>query len=222
MDKCKYCNSFYINKNNDLYFCDDCSSYYTTTSKRISIKSKPYNNKKIHFSNVIREISHNNISDINHNDFEKMLEDNNIDKKSITSTLVYEFLKTRGIKNYRQTYSLMNMSKGDNIILNNDDISKIYIMFDDFIKYLYKCKQIRTIDYGFYLNKIFDILKLTNNLKPNFTKSNKRNNKSELWNNYIINLCNRSIDIEISFIFIPNNPIINDYYIKPYSFRSIG
>jgi hypothetical protein len=46
----------------------------------------------------LREIIHNHIVDKNYEDFEHIITANNIDRKSITTTLVYEFLKDKGIK----------------------------------------------------------------------------------------------------------------------------
>jgi hypothetical protein len=83
----------------------------------------------------------------------------------------------------------MNKTSDDKVVLsNNDTITKVSILFEDFIKYLHKYKQIKTISYGFFLNKIFEVLNITRNLRPNYTKTSKRNDKSEIWNKYIINL----------------------------------
>jgi hypothetical protein len=149
----------------------------------------PITKKKKPFSNVMREIIHNHVVDKNYEDFEHIISANNIDRKSITTTLVYEFLKDKGIKNYRKTFALMNKTSHNEVVLsNNGTITKVSILFEDFIKYLHKYKQIKAISYGFFLNKIFEVLNITCNLRPNYTKTSKRDEKSEMWNKFIINL----------------------------------
>lgn len=213
IENCKYCGSFDIEKVKDIYTCSDCTQTYTTSSKRLSTKSKPFNNKKMHFSNVMRQMSYNIIIDKNYEEFEELLAKNNLERRSLTTTIVYEFLKDKGIKNYRQTFALMNKSSDSSVSFNTDDtITNISILFEDFIKFLYKNGYKRTISYGFIIDRMLEVLNITSNLKPNYTKSNKRDDKSELWNNYVIDLCNRPKTKTIPFIFIPNNKIENEFY----------
>jgi hypothetical protein len=112
----------------------------------------------------MREIIHNHIVDKNYEDFEHIVTANNIDRRSVTTTLVYEYLKDKGIKHYRKTFALMNITSDKKVVLsNNDTITKVSILFEDFITYLLKYKQIKTISYGFFLNKMFEVLNITCN-----------------------------------------------------------
>jgi hypothetical protein len=142
-------------------------------------KERKKERKKV--SNVLREIIHNDIVDKNYKAFEHIIIANNIDRKSITTTLVYEFLKDKGIKNYSKTFVLMNKTSDNKVVLsNNNTITKVSILFEDFITYLHKYKQTKTISYGFFLNKMFEVLNITCNLRPNYTKTGKRDDKSEM------------------------------------------
>jgi hypothetical protein len=48
----------------------------------------------------------------------------------------------------------MNKTSDNKVVLsNNGTITKVSILFEDFITYLHKYKQIKTTSYGFILNK---------------------------------------------------------------------
>ncbi|CCU56105.1 VLTF-3 late transcription factor 3 [Choristoneura rosaceana entomopoxvirus 'L'] len=222
--KCKYCNSFNIIKNKDIYSCCDCSNCYTTSSKRITTISSPSNNKTIHCNNVLKEISNTSISCDIMDGFIKLVNDNNLNMKSVTTTLCSEYLKSKGIKNYRTTHKLINMSisDGNTCKLSKDDIFKINIIFEDFTQFIYKNNYTKTISYEFCLDRIFDILNINYVINFNYSKLNKRDDKPEIWNKYIIELYNKSlIEYKDKFIFRPNNIILNEYINKIPILRNI-
>ncbi|AAG02911.1 late transcription factor VLTF-3 [Betaentomopoxvirus amoorei] len=222
--KCKYCNSFNIIKNKDIYSCCDCSNCYTTSSKRITTISSASNNKTIHCNNVLKEISNTSISYDIVDGFLKLINDNNLNTKSITTALGSEYLKSKGIKNYRTTHKLINMSlsDGNNCILTKDDIFRINIIFEDFTQFIYKNNYTKTISYEFCLDRIFDILNINYVINFNYSKLNKRDDKPEIWNKYIIELYNKSlIKSNNKFIFRPNNIIFNEYIKNNICLRNI-
>jgi hypothetical protein len=223
-ENCKYCNSFNIIKSNDIYSCCDCSSCYTTSSKRITTISSPSNNKTIHCINVLKEISHINISDQDFEEFKKIIASNNINIKSITTSLASEFLKSKGIKNYRKTHKLINKTISEtNSELSKEDIYRIFIIFRDFVQYIYKNKYTKTISYEYYLAKIFELLNLSYVIKFSYNKTNKRDDKPEIWNNYKIDIYNRSYDKNLTnFIFLPNTNIYNEYIKNRFKLRNIS
>lgn len=222
-NRCKFCNSFIIVKSKDIYSCLDCSSSYTTSSKRISTVSNPSNNKTIHCVNVLKEISHINIDDDDFYEFKKIIKDNNIDLKSISTSLASEFLKSKGIKNYRKTHKLINKTlNGPSSQLSKEDVYKISIIFKDFIQYIYKNKYTKTISYEYYLGKIFEMLNLNYIIKFNYSKTNKRDDKPEIWNNYRIDIYNRQYETDSTqFIFCSSYNILNEYNINICNLRNI-
>jgi hypothetical protein len=48
----------------------------------------------------------------------------------------------------------MNTTSDNKVVLsNNDTITKVSILFENFIKYLHKYKQIKTISYGLFFKQ---------------------------------------------------------------------
>jgi len=211
--QCKVCDSFSVIENNECYYCTVCSECFTIKNKKIHTKSRPYNNKKIHFSNVMKELIYNNDCDAKHErELKQIISNNNIDINTISSTFIAEYLKKKNIKNYKQTIFLMNACT--NTLLNYKlvNISHISIIFDNFIRYLYSINYKKGISYGYILYKIFISLDITDNLKPNYTKTTKKDDKDDLWNNFILFICNNKRK-KINYILQP--PIfINNIYIS--------
>jgi hypothetical protein len=203
---CKSCNNFSLIKNVFYYCCLECKEYISIDNKKINNKSKPSDNKNIHFNNVLKSL-HNNIIDIDlYNELDKLKNDNDLQNNDITPTMVSEFLKKKKIKNYKTTFSLSNLFN-DKINFSPIDINKMSIIYNDFLSFFSKNSENKSktisCEYIFY-----EMLKLfSDTTLDNSTYNSKRNDKDELWNSYLIKICNDQ-DNNNNFEYKPVN-IIN-------------
>lgn len=203
---CKSCNNYSLILHDHYYFCYECKDLKSVNKKKTINKSKPFVNKNTHFSNVLKGLHNNKIDDNLYNEFQKIINENNLHNNKITPTMISEFLKRKKIKNYKTTFSLSNKFN-DNINFSAVDISKMSIIYSDFLSFFSENSENRSktisCEYIFY-----EMLKLIYNSNfDNSTYNSKRNDKDELWNSYLIQLCNDNLPINV-FEYKPYN-IIN-------------
>lgn len=186
--KCHKCLSYSCINVNNGYLCKECNVLFSSTTKKSS-KSKTFNNKKIHFNNVMKDISKQyNIEDIMEIIYDS-IEENNIEKKFINQSLICSILKKNSnkLKDYKMVYNILNKLENNEkkIYIPTDMKNNIEILFLSFINFLYSKNKLDSISYNLILSNMFKLYGLNNTLKPTV-----KDEKEDLWNMFIYTITN--------------------------------
>lgn len=186
--KCHKCLTYSCFKVEDGYICKECNVLFTNLVKKSS-KNKTFNNKKIHFNNVMKDISKQYDIDGLLSEVKTSITDNNIDKKFINQSLISNILKkniTR-FKDYKMVFNILNEIENNEkkIHFSAETKNNIEILFLSFINFLYCKNKLDSISYNLILSNIFKIYDINNNFKPMVKEE-----KEDLWNMFVYTIAN--------------------------------
>lgn len=199
MYKCHKCLLYSCTKvDNNGYLCEECNVLFSVLNKK-SGKNKILNNKKIHFNNVMKDISKQYDLEDLLTKVHKSIEDNNIDKRFINQSLVSNILKKdiKRFKDYKMVFNILNELENNEkkISITSDTKNNIEILFLSFINFLYTKNKLDSISYNLILSNIFKLYGINSNLKPVV-----KDEKEDLWNMFIYtitnNYFNKKVDID--------------------------
>lgn len=200
-DECRFCQSYSIIKQNNNYYCSSCNSHYYNGLKKNINTIKNFSNKEAHFKNIIKTLSQIttslSIDDELINDMREYIDDKGLNYESIDTQFVTAFSKKKKYntkKNYILYHYILCCIKDMDPIFTKEAINIITIIFYDFTKFLCKYNKINlTISYQLLINNILSIFNINNNLNPTM-KNNLKDKKWDIWNKYIINVCQRYLE----------------------------
>ncbi|QRY18973.1 ORF-103 [Teiidae poxvirus 1] len=192
MSNLKYCSSC---KHNGLIaelnneFCIFCQSVFQLSSK-ISKKSNFHvSNKLIHLRNVLRRLLSNQCSSDIITELKSLMVKNDISSTDIDANFVSSFLKANekiNKKDYKLVFEIINHVKEEKLNLNTGKINEIIEIFKHLVFFCQENTPSKTINYSFFLDKIFNLTDVTNNLKPQTVKNYTKNNSNQLvWENFL-------------------------------------
>ncbi|AAR83584.1 late transcription factor VLTF-3 [Canarypox virus] len=185
-------------------FCIFCQSVFQLSNK-VSKKSNFHvSNKLIHLRNVLRRLLSNQCSSDVITELRTVMNKNNISSKDIDANFVSSFLKANdkiNKKDYKLVFEIINHIKEEKLNLDTNKINEVIEIFKHLVFFCQENTSSKTINYSFFLDKIFNLTSVTSNLKPQTVKNYTKNNSNQLvWENFLEYMKNKKI-----------NTLVHDY-----------
>ncbi|AAK85053.1 putative late transcription factor [Lumpy skin disease virus] len=192
-------------------FCIFCESVFQKYSKSVQKKSNFHvSNKLIHLRNVLRRLLSNQCSGEIISELLDLMKKNQISSEDVDANFVSSFLKAHeriNKKDYKLVFEIINQVKSEKLNLTTEKINEVVEIFKHLVFFCQENTPSKTINYSFFLDKIFDITLVTKNLKPQTVKNYTKNNSNQLiWENFLIYMKNKKktaniIDFGHEYVF---------------------
>lgn len=168
------------------FYCIECDTLFSILNKK-SNKSKTFNNKKIHFNNVMKEISKNYNIDDDVESIQEIIKKDNIKSIYINQSFVSNHLKTKTnrFKDYKKVFNILNELDSNKKKISPSIKNDIEILFLSYIKFLSNKNRLDSISYNLVLGNIFKLFDINKSFKPTV-----KDEKEDLWNIFIYNITN--------------------------------
>ncbi|AKR04224.1 late transcription factor VLTF3-like protein [Salmon gill poxvirus] len=190
----KYCDECNINSvlNCDgKLFCISCEKYTFVDGKETKTNSSCYvGNKFIHFKNVIKRLlTRSDNSDLVE-ELKVELKEMDIDIKDVDSNFISKRLKNKKIytsKDYKKVFEILSDLNNHHIEdMSEEMFEQITSIFHSLVLFVQTIRSGKSINYNFFLNKIFMSVNAISYLHPQMVKNPYRNNENQLiWDMFI-------------------------------------
>ncbi|AVD69279.1 ORF160 [Saltwater crocodilepox virus] len=192
MNSLKCCNSCKHNglvTEYDYEFCVFCESIFTIHVKTVKKSSFHVSNKLIHLRNVLRRLLSRQCSSHIIDEIMTDIERYNISSQDVDANFVSNFLKEKdkiNKKDYKLVFEIINHVRNDTLNLTTEKINEIVEIFKLLVFFTQENTESKTINYSFFLDKIFNVIGVTANLKPQTVKNYAKNNYNQLtWEKFL-------------------------------------
>ncbi len=170
-------------------FCIFCESIFQSCYKMTKKSNFHVSNKLIHLRNVLRRLLSRQCSNEIISELLNIMERNDISTNDIDANFVSSFLKAHeqiNKKDYKLVFEIINQVKDEKFNLSTEKINEVIEIFKHLVFFCQENTPSKTINYSFFLDKIFDITSVTRNLKPQTVKNYAKNNSNQLvWENFL-------------------------------------
>nr|WGO62718.1 late transcription factor VLTF-3 [Wadden Sea poxvirus] len=170
-------------------FCIFCESIFQKCCRSQKKSNFHVSNKLIHLRNVLRRLLSHQCSNDIISELLKLMERNQISTSDIDANFVSSFLKAHeriNKKDYKLVFEIINQVKKEKINLTTEKINEVVEIFKHLVFFCQENTPSKTINYSFFLDKIFDITSVTKNLKPQTVKNYAKNNSNQLiWEKFL-------------------------------------
>ncbi|AAL69828.1 SPV089 putative late transcription factor VLTF-3 [Swinepox virus] len=187
---CSGCSHNGIVSEHGYEFCIFCESIFQSYSKIHKKSNFHVSNKLIHLRNVLRRLLSNQCSGDIITELLELMDKNQISSEDIDANFVSNFLKAHeriNKKDYKLVFEIINQVKDEKLNLTTEKINEVVEIFKHLVFFCQEKTPSKTINYSFFLDKIFDITHVTKNLKPQTVKNYTKNNSNQLiWENFLI------------------------------------
>ncbi|AAF17974.1 gp090L [Rabbit fibroma virus] len=188
----KLCSGCYHNgivSENGYEFCVFCESIFQKSSKLQKKSNFHVSNKLIHLRNVLRRLLSSQCSGEIISELLELMQRNQISTNDVDANFVSSFLKAHeriNKKDYKLVFEIINQVKREKLNLTTEKINEVVEIFKHLVFFCQENTPSKTINYSFFLDKIFDITLVTKNLKPQTVKNYTKNNSNQLiWENFL-------------------------------------
>ncbi|AAR07448.1 92L [Yaba monkey tumor virus] len=192
---CSGCSHNGIVSENGYEFCIFCDAVFQKCSKIPKRSNFHVSNKLIHLRNVLRRLLSNQCSGEIISEILSLMEKNQISTDDVDANFVSSFLKAHekiNKKDYKLVFEIINHVKDEKINLTTEKINEVVEIFKHLVFFCQENTPSKTINYSFFLDKIFDITSVTKNLKPQTVKNYTKNNSNQLiWENFLDHMKNK-------------------------------
>ncbi|ABI99085.1 late transcription factor VLTF-3 [Deerpox virus W-1170-84] len=176
-------------------FCIFCESIFQKCSKIQKKSNFHVSNKLIHLRNVLRRLLSNQCSGEIITELLELMNKNQISATDVDANFVSSFLKAHeriNKKDYKLVFEIINQVKEEKLNLTTEKINEVVEIFKHLVFFCQENTPSKTINYSFFLDKIFDITNVTKNLKPQTVKNYTKNNSNQLiWENFLSYMRNK-------------------------------
>lgn len=122
---------------------------------------------------------------------------NQISTDDVDANFVSSFLKANeriNKKDYKLVFEIINQVKDEKLNLSTEKINEVVEIFKHLVFFCQENTPSKTINYSFFLDKIFDITSVTKNLKPQTVKNYTKNNSNQLvWENFLAHMRSKNV-----------------------------
>ncbi|ATI21201.1 VLTF-3 [Eastern grey kangaroopox virus] len=192
MNGLRYCNGCKHNgivTESSYEFCVFCQSVFQHHTK-VSKKSNFHvSNKLIHLRNVLRRLLSKQCSLDVIVELRSLMMENNLSSSDVDANFVSAFLKAHekiNKKDYKLVFEIINHIKDEKLELDTVKINEVIEIFKHLVFFCQENTPSKTINYSFFLDKIFNITSVTSNLHPQTVKNYTKNNSNQLiWENFL-------------------------------------
>ncbi|QHR82632.1 viral late transcription factor VLTF-3 [Brazilian porcupinepox virus 1] len=208
---CNGCSHNGIVSEKGYEFCIFCESIFQKSSKLQKKSNFHVSNKLIHLRNVLRRLLSSQCSGEIITELLDLMEKNKISKDDVDANFVSSFLKAHeqiNKKDYKLVFEIINHVKREKINLTTKKINEVVEIFKQLVFFCQENTPSKTINYSFFLDKIFSLTLVTKNLKPQTVKNYTKNNSNQLiWENFLISMKNKKkesviVDFGHEYVFI--------------------
>ncbi|AAF14978.1 m90L [Myxoma virus] len=186
---CSGCSHNGIVSENGYEFCVFCESIFQKSSKIQKKSNFHVSNKLIHLRNVLRRLLSSQCSGEIISELLELMQRNQISTNDVDANFVSSFLKAHeriNKKDYKLVFEIINQVKREKLNLTTEKINEVVEIFKHLVFFCQENTPSKTINYSFFLDKIFDITLVTKNLKPQTVKNYTKNNSNQLiWENFL-------------------------------------
>ncbi|QHG62651.1 late transcription factor VLTF-3 [Cetacean poxvirus 1] len=177
-------------------FCIFCEAIFQTYSKIPKKSNFHVSNKLIHLRNVLRRLLSHQCSEEVITELLDLMKRSKISTSDVDANYVSTFLKANekiNKKDYKLVFEIINHVKEEKLNLSTEKINEVIEIFKHLVFFCQENTPSKTINYSFFLDKIFSITSITLNLKPQTVKNYAKNNSNQLvWENFLIYMRSRS------------------------------
>ncbi|ANS71179.1 viral late transcription factor [Pteropox virus] len=210
---CKVCKHNGIVSEEGFDVCIFCDTVFTQNLKTFKKSNFHVSNKLIHLRNVLRRLLSHQCSDEVINELKVVMSSCDIDAEDVDANFVSSFLKANSKinkKDYKLVFEIINNVKNEKLNLTTDKINEVIEIFKYLVFFCQENTPSKTINYSFFLDKIFDITNVTQNLKPQTVKNYAKNNSNQLvWENFLVYMRDKKksgivVDFGHEYVFKPD------------------
>ncbi|AWU47135.1 VLTF-3 [Sea otter poxvirus] len=198
---CKVCKHNGVTIEEGFDVCIFCDTVFTQSSRSSKRSNFHVSNKLIHLRNVLRRLLSHQCSGEIIDELKLLMDEHSIDAKDIDANFVSSFLKANSKinkKDYKLVFEIINHVKNEKLNLSTEKINEIIEIFKYLVFFCQENTPSKTINYSFFLDKIFNITSVTSNLKPQTVKNYAKNNSNQLvWENFITYMKDRKKTIHV-------------------------
>ncbi|WWS32756.1 late gene transcription factor VLTF-3 [Variola virus] len=173
-------------------YCIFCESVFQKCTKVQKKSNFHVSNKLIHLRNVLRRLLSHQCSGEIILELLDIMEKNQISTDDVDANFVSSFLKANeriNKKDYKLVFEIINQVKDEKLNLSTEKINEVVEIFKHLVFFCQENTPSKTINYSFFLDKIFDITSVTKNLKPQTVKNYTKNNSNQLvWENFLAHM----------------------------------
>ncbi|WDP75827.1 Late transcription factor VLTF-3 (1) [Monkeypox virus] len=189
---CSCCRHNGIVSEQGYEYCIFCESVFQKCTKVQKKSNFHVSNKLIHLRNVLRRLLSHQCSGEIILELLDIMEKNQISTDDVDANFVSSFLKANeriNKKDYKLVFEIINQVKDEKLNLSTEKINEVVEIFKHLVFFCQENTPSKTINYSFFLDKIFDITSVTKNLKPQTVKNYTKNNSNQLvWENFLAHM----------------------------------
>ncbi|ASK51298.1 Late transcription factor (VLTF-3) [Eptesipox virus] len=186
---CCGCNHNGVVSEQGYEYCIFCDAIFQKCTKVQKKSNFHVSNKLIHLRNVLRRLLSHQCSGEIISELMDLMKKNQISSKDVDANFVSSFLKAHekiNKKDYKLVFEIINQVKDEKLNLTTEKINEVVEIFKHLVFFCQENTPSKTINYSFFLDKIFAITSVTNNLKPQTVKNYTKNNSNQLvWENFL-------------------------------------
>ncbi|CCD83272.1 late transcription factor VLTF3 [Squirrelpox virus] len=192
---CNGCRHNGVVSDDNYEFCVFCDAVFQRCT-RVSKKSNFHvSNKLIHLRNVLRRLLSRQCSGEIIEELRSLMDRNQLSTDDVDANFVSSFLKANeriNKKDYKLVFEIINQVKNEKFDLSTEKINEVIEIFKHLVFFCQENTPSKTINYSFFLDKIFAITNVTRNLRPQTVKNYAKNNSNQLvWENFLAHMRSR-------------------------------
>ncbi|AAC55232.1 MC104L [Molluscum contagiosum virus subtype 1] len=171
-------------------FCIFCQAVFQHCAKVAKRSNFHVSNKLIHLRNVLRRLLSKQCSGDIIAELRALMARNQLAPADIDANFVSSFLKAHekiNKKDYKLVFEIINQIKDERLELDTQKINEVIEIFKHLVFFCQENTPSKTINYSFFLDKIFTLTSVTRNLRPQTVKNYTKNNSNQLiWENFLV------------------------------------
>ncbi|AYN61024.1 late transcription factor VLTF3 [Orf virus] len=176
----------------DYEFCLFCETVFPMGIRVQKRSNFHVSNKLIHLRNVLRRLLSKQCSEEVISDLRAMMDRHQIRPEDVDANYVSSFLKDSEMinkKDYKLVFEIINQVKNEKLDLSTEKINEVIEIFKQLVFFCQEITPTKTINYSFFLDKIFEVTGVTRNLRPQTVKNYAKNNSNQLtWENFLAHM----------------------------------
>lgn len=172
-------------------FCISCESYINNNDKDVKINSSCYiGNKFIHFKNIIKRLLTRTDNSEIISELRMELDELGMDIKDVDSNFISKRLKDKKLyvsKDYKKVCEILSDLNNKHIKdMSEEMFDQVAAIFQSFVLFIQSVRDGKSINYNFFLNKIFMSVNEMSFLHPQMVKNQYKNNDNQLiWDMFV-------------------------------------
>ncbi|BCT22644.1 late gene transcription factor VLTF-3 [Carp edema virus] len=188
---CQRCHINSVIETSSEFYCTNCEHSSEIENKKTKTNTSSFiTNKSIHYRNVIKRLLTTFCDESIIDEIKEEIIKNNMELEDVDSNFINKKLKSKKLyanKDYKMVFEILSRINNEYIDeINENQFELISDIFKELAIFIQKEKNQKSINYNFFLHKIFSDVNISKHLQPQIVKNSYKNNVNLLtWKNFV-------------------------------------